>query len=109
MGSSADPRDPRGPPEVYIYVVFSKVNTRTGKEEVGWTKVTPSNVGHVKSSLDRSSARSIARDREGLAKMKPFQQGLLVLKYTCHRPFMDFDGRSAGQFRFKNIVIYLTK
>lgn len=85
------------------------VNTRTGKEEVGWTKVTSSNVGQVKSSLDRSSTGTIARDTKRLAKMKPFQQGLLVLKYKCEPPFMDFDGTSAGQFSFQNIVIYLTK
>jgi hypothetical protein len=85
------------------------VNTLTGKEEVGWTKITSSNVGSIKSNLERSSAGSIARDSKSLAKMKPFQKGLLVLKYTCQRPFMDFDGTSAGQFRFENIVIYLAK
>jgi len=90
---------------------FSEVmiNIHTGNRESGWTKITDDNVFRIKRSLERGSTGSAAKEKKRLAKLKPFQQGLLVLKYSCEPPLMDFDGTKAGQFRFLGIVVYLTK
>jgi len=85
------------------------VNIHTGKQEAGWEAITEDIVDFIKRSLERGSAGSTAQEKARLAKMKPFQRGLLVLKYSCEPAFMDFDGTKAGSFSFERIAVYLTR
>eukprot|EP00930_Biecheleria_cincta_P011529 TRINITY_DN11441_c0_g2_i1.p1 TRINITY_DN11441_c0_g2~~TRINITY_DN11441_c0_g2_i1.p1 ORF type:complete len:204 (+),score=44.31 TRINITY_DN11441_c0_g2_i1:44-613(+) len=111
----------RSPPEDKM------VNIHNGRKEEGWTQITESNVDSVKSSLESASqevrssrirfvnygfvkpSSEPAKEKARLARMKLFQKTLLVLKFTCERPWEPDDPTALGQFKFKKIAIYFTK